>query len=69
MGILNVDMMRGKGRELADMMQRRKLDVLSLQEARWKGNKVGLGFKLYYHSVAVLVTREGGAIIVLYCVG
>ncbi|KAK3574492.1 hypothetical protein QTP86_008384 [Hemibagrus guttatus] len=44
----------GKGRELADMMKRRKVDILCVQETRWKGNKarsIGAGFKLFYYGV------------------
>ncbi|KAK3556427.1 hypothetical protein QTP70_008339 [Hemibagrus guttatus] len=44
----------GKGRELADMMERRKVDILCVQETRWKGSKarcIGAGFKLFYYSV------------------
>ena len=44
--------MTRKGRELADIMQRRKVDVLCVQETRWKGNKardIGSGCKLYYY--------------------
>ena len=50
MGTLNVGTMTGKGRGLADIMQRRKVDVLCVQETRWKGNKArdsGNGCKLY----------------------
>ncbi|XP_065667643.1 uncharacterized protein LOC136087941 [Hydra vulgaris] len=46
--------MTGKGRELADEMERRKLDILSVQETRWKGSKassIGGGFKLFHHGV------------------
>uniref|UniRef100_A0A7N6AN85 Endonuclease/exonuclease/phosphatase domain-containing protein n=1 Tax=Anabas testudineus TaxID=64144 RepID=A0A7N6AN85_ANATE len=46
--------MTGKGRELADMMERRKVDVLCVQETRWKGSKarsIGGGYKLFYHGV------------------
>ncbi|KAK3507261.1 hypothetical protein QTP70_012974 [Hemibagrus guttatus] len=46
--------MTGKGRELADMMERRKVDILSAQETRWKGSKarsIGAGFKLFYYGV------------------
>ena len=48
---LNVGTMTGRGRELVDLMERRKLGVLCVQETRWKGNKareVGEGYKLYY---------------------
>ncbi|KAK3559202.1 hypothetical protein QTP86_005198 [Hemibagrus guttatus] len=43
-----------KGRELADMMERRKVDILCEQETRWKGSKacsIGAGFKLFYYGV------------------
>ena len=38
-GTLNEGSMTGRGRELADMMERRKVGVLCVQETRWKGNK------------------------------
>ncbi|KAK3507967.1 hypothetical protein QTP70_005997 [Hemibagrus guttatus] len=44
----------GKGRELADMMERRKVDILCVQETRWKDSKacsIGAGFKLFYYGV------------------
>ena len=53
-GSLNVGTMTGKGRELADMMERRKLDILCVQETKWKGSKarkLGGGCKLYHHGV------------------
>ncbi|KAK3509752.1 hypothetical protein QTP70_008387 [Hemibagrus guttatus] len=46
--------MTGKGRELADMMERRKVDILCVQETRWKGSKarsIGARFKLFYYGV------------------
>ncbi|XP_042882399.1 uncharacterized protein LOC122259592 [Penaeus japonicus] len=51
-GTLNVGAMTGKSREIVDMMERRKLDVLCLQETKWKESKardLGAGYKLYYH--------------------
>ena len=36
---LNVGTMSGKARELVDIMQRRKVDILGVQETRWKGSK------------------------------
>ncbi|KAK3539596.1 hypothetical protein QTP70_010249 [Hemibagrus guttatus] len=39
---------------LADMMERRKVDILCVQETRWKGSKarsIGAGFKLFYYGV------------------
>ena len=50
-GIINVGKMTGKGRELADMMQRRKVEVLYVQGTGMKGSKAGntgAGFKRYY---------------------
>ena len=38
-GTLNIGTMTGRGRELADMMERRNVDILCLQETRWKGSK------------------------------
>ncbi|KAK3566673.1 hypothetical protein QTP86_002953 [Hemibagrus guttatus] len=53
-GTLNVGTMTGKGRELADVMERRKVDILCVQETRWKGSEarsIGAGFKLFYYGV------------------
>ncbi|KAK3516707.1 hypothetical protein QTP70_022500 [Hemibagrus guttatus] len=53
-GTLNVGTMTGKGRELADVMERRQVDILCVQETRWKGSKarsIGAGFKLFYYGV------------------
>ncbi|KAK3544088.1 hypothetical protein QTP86_001256 [Hemibagrus guttatus] len=55
----------GKGRELADMMERRKVDILCVQETRWKGSKarsIGAGFKLFYYGVD---SRRNGVGVVL----
>ncbi len=38
-GTLNVGTMKGKGRETADMMERRKVDTQCVQETRWKSSK------------------------------
>ena len=51
MGTLNIGTMTGKGRELADMMERRNVDILCLQETKWKGSKarnIGGGCKIFY---------------------
>ncbi|KAG2465922.1 CFDP2 protein, partial [Polypterus senegalus] len=53
-GTLNVASMTGNGRELADMMERRKVDILCVQETKWKGSKarwIGGGFRFFYHGV------------------
>ncbi|KAK3572244.1 hypothetical protein QTP86_029403 [Hemibagrus guttatus] len=49
-----VGTLQRKGRELADMMERRKVDILCVQETKWKGSKarsIGAGFKLFYYGV------------------
>ncbi|XP_046988234.1 uncharacterized protein LOC124593928 [Schistocerca americana] len=54
-GTLNVGTMMGKGREIADMMQRRKIKALCVQERRWKGNEAKIlaeGYKLLYSSAS-----------------
>ena len=51
-GTLNIGTMTGRGRELADMMERRNVDILCLQETKWKGNKarnIGGGYKIFYN--------------------
>ena len=39
-GTLNVGSTTGCNREVADVMDRRKVDILCVQETRWRGNKV-----------------------------
>ncbi|KAF7699839.1 hypothetical protein HF521_002797 [Silurus meridionalis] len=46
--------MTGKGREVADMMERRMVEILCFQETKWKWSKarnIGGGFKLFFHGV------------------
>ena len=48
-GSLNVGTMTGKSREIVDLMERRNMDVLCVQETRWKGAKarcMGEGYKI-----------------------
>lgn len=43
--------MTGRSREVADVMERRRIDILCVQETLWRGNKareIGSGFKLIY---------------------
>ena len=50
-GTLNVGTMTGRGTEVVDMMERKGMDVLCVQETRWKGKKareMGNGYKMYY---------------------
>ena len=51
-GTLNIGTMNGRGREMADMMERRNVDILCLQETKWKGSKarnIGGGCKIFYN--------------------
>ena len=51
-GTLNIGTMTGRGRELADMMERRNVDILCLQETKWKRSKarnIGGGCKIFYN--------------------
>ena len=51
-GTLNIGTMTGRGRELADMMEQRNVDILCLQETKWKGSKarnIGGGCKIFYN--------------------
>ncbi|KAK3545478.1 hypothetical protein QTP70_007724 [Hemibagrus guttatus] len=55
----------GKGRELTVMMERSKVDILCVQETRWKSSKarrIGAGFKLFYYSVD---SKRNGVVVVL----
>ena len=68
-GTLNVGSMTGRGRAVADLMKARGVNVLCVQETRWKGNKakeLGEGYKLIYsgankecrNGVGIILSRE-----------
>ncbi|XP_063590661.1 uncharacterized protein LOC134767565 [Penaeus indicus] len=62
---LNVGSMTGKGREVVDFMERRNINILFLQETKWKGKKareLGEGYKLFYNGEN---SKENGIGIVL----
>ena len=45
---LNVGSMTGRGQEVVDFMERRKIKIMCVQETKWKGSKareLGNGFK------------------------
>ena len=51
-GTLNIGTMTERGRELTDIMERRIVDILCLQETKWKGSKardIGGGCKIFYN--------------------
>ena len=49
---LNVGSMTGRSGEIVQLMRKNSLQVLCVQETKWKGSKareIGAGYKLYYH--------------------
>ena len=70
MGTLNIGTMTEKRRELADMMEQKNVDILCLQETKWKGSKarsIGGGYKLFYNGadgrkngIGIVVWEEMG---------
>ncbi|XP_064103331.1 uncharacterized protein LOC135213280 [Macrobrachium nipponense] len=52
--IWNVGTLTGKLREIVDVMERRRIDFLYVQETKWKGSgarEIGNGYKLYYNGL------------------
>jgi hypothetical protein len=50
----NIGSMTGRGLEIAEVFQKRNVDIGCVQEVRWKGSKdveIGLGFRLFFHGV------------------
>ena len=48
---MNVGSMTGRGQEVVDFMERRKVNIMCVQETKWKGSKakeLGNGIKLFY---------------------
>ena len=51
-GYLKYWTMTGRERELEDLMERRNVQILCLQETKWKSSKarnIGVGYKLFYN--------------------
>ena len=67
-GSLNVGTMEGKALEVVEMMQRRRLEVLCVQETKWKGDRarqMAGGYKMMHaggdgrsNGVGVIVSEE-----------
>ena len=65
---LNVGTMTDKGREVAYLMERRGVDILCVQDSRWKGKKarlIGGGYKMWYcgsenkkNSMGIILKKE-----------
>ena len=50
-GTWNIGSMTGRGLEIVQMMNRRRMDILCVQEIKWSGEKarmLEMGYKLYY---------------------
>lgn len=50
-GSWNVGSLSGRSREIVEVLRRRKVNILCVQETKWKGssaNELGEGFKLFY---------------------
>ena len=48
---MNVGSMTGRGQQVVDFMERTKINIMCVQETKWKGSKsreLGNGFKLFY---------------------
>ncbi|XP_045458566.1 craniofacial development protein 2-like [Melitaea cinxia] len=64
----NVGTMTGRGRALADVLERRRINIACLQETKWKGQRareIGAGYKFYYcgcdgkrNGVGIVLDRE-----------
>ena len=49
---LKVGSMTGRSGEIVQLMRKKSLQVLCVQETKWKGSharEIGAGYKLYYH--------------------
>ena len=65
---LNVETLTGKGREVADLMEQRGVDILYVQETCWKGEKarcISGGYKTWYcgsgnkkNSAGIILKKE-----------
>ena len=50
----NIGSMTGKSSDIANIMHRRKIMIVCVQETKWKYSKakeIGEGSKLYYHGI------------------
>ena len=62
----NVGSLTGKLRELVDTVTRRRVNILCVQETKWKGQKVkevdNTGFKLWY--TGTVANRNGVGVLI-----
>jgi len=62
---VNAGSLSGKSMELVDLMERRRINILCVQETKWKGEKakeIGNGYKLFYYGTN---NRRNGVGIIL----
>ena len=66
LGSWNVGSLTGKLRELVDTTTRRRVNILCVQETKWKGQKAkevnNIGFKLWY--TGAVVNRNGVGVLI-----
>ncbi|XP_037787799.1 craniofacial development protein 2-like [Penaeus monodon] len=65
LGTVNVGSLSGKSMELVDLMERRRINILCIQETKWRGEKakeIGNGYKLFYYGMN---NRRNGVGIIL----
>ena len=66
LGSWNVGSLTGKLRELVDTATRRRVNILCVQETKWKGQKAkevdNTGFKLWY--TGIVVNRNGVGVLI-----
>ena len=65
-GSWNIGTMTGKGRELVEVMKKRKLEMLCMQETRWGGNsarEIGEGYKIIYSGGTAKGKRNGVGVV------
>ena len=58
---LNVGTVNGRGRGVVDVMQRKKVEILCVQETRWNGQtakELGEGYKIYCSGEGIVVSTE-----------
>ena len=60
LGTLKIGTMTGRGRELADMMERKNVNILFLQETKWKGSKARKLEVAANYSTMELIKEEMG---------
>lgn len=64
-GTWNIGSLTGRSTELVNIMKKRRIDLIGLQETKWRGQKAKLlsdGYKLFYTGSS---TRQNGVAIIL----